>query len=814
MKIQALVCGFGLLTGVARADDVDALGGKVLELDTRISQMDRELKPPTEPGAEIAERRLIDAQVLYELKNYEAASMILFDVVEKYPQANCYPEALFYLADSLFLKRDYLSSRRFFEKIVELGPSQRRYQDALQRLIDLSLRTGDYSPVPGYIAKLEGLPADKQLPSVPYVKGKYFFFRQDYAKALEELKVIGPTHIYYFHSMYFVGSAYVAMGKDHLDDAVVTFSTILKAEPKTDSQKRITELAHLALARIFLERGQLTNSLDQYGKIGTKSDYFNDSLYESAWVAIKGKDYQKARRSLDLLLTNAPDSPLAPEVKLLVGSLHIREESYGPATDQFTKTREEYEPVHKQLANDLTKAGDAPAYFRDLIAKNLSKFDTGAVLASPAAAKWVRGEPEVDRVSTLIGDEADLRKSLDESDEIVRRLEKALSGPARVNVFPELANARAKGVEVNDQLVQVRQKLTKMETDLVAAVIGGEKAQLDQLEQQRQALDARLATLPTSEKQIQERQQKARWAFDQVDRKASELQTILTGMRGSVNAARKLYHDNIDKTVSPDAPPPPQVSGRVDAPQMPYAQKTAELNKRIEEIKGQVERLKSRVDKLKDLVLQGQSARGELETCTQEVDAAQMAIYTIRKDVEDTSAQVGVDDAEMQEAQALKLQYDELLKRQHALGMQVRSRLSSSDRVRAEQIESILERSRGVQTKIAGFNAHIDSILDVRLKDYQSQLVDEKAHVLAYRQTLAGYTTESADVGGGVVAENFKKVSKRFYDVVVRSDVGIVDVAWALKDSATRETNKLVAERKRELKLLDDEFKVVNKDQP
>ena len=39
-------------------------------------------------------------------------------------------------------------------------------------------------------------------------------------------------------------------------------------------------------------------------------------------------------------------------------------------------------------------------------------------------------------------------------------------------------------------------------------------------------------------------------------------------------------------------------------------------------------------------------------------------------------------------------------------------------------------------------------------------------------------------------------------------------VAWALKDSATRETNKLVAERKRELKLLDDEFKQVNKDQP
>ena len=46
----------------------------------------------------------------------------------------------------------------------------------------------------------------------------------------------------------------------------------------------------------------------------------------------------------------------------------------------------------------------------------------------------------------------------------------------------------------------------------------------------------------------------------------------------------------------------------------------------------------------------------------------------------------------------------------------------------------------------------------------------------------------------------------------MRAEVGIIDVAWALKDSSTRNTNRLVAERKRELKLLDDEFKQVDKD--
>ena len=51
------------------------------------------------------------------------------------------------------------------------------------------------------------MPAGKQLPSVPYVEGKYFFFRQQYDKALATLKQIGPDHIYYFHSLYFVGAA-------------------------------------------------------------------------------------------------------------------------------------------------------------------------------------------------------------------------------------------------------------------------------------------------------------------------------------------------------------------------------------------------------------------------------------------------------------------------------------------------------------------------------------------------------------------------------------------------------------------------------
>jgi tetratricopeptide (TPR) repeat protein len=749
------------LAGVARADDIDTLGSRVIELDARIADLDAKLKPPLPPGPEIADRRLIDAQVLYELKNYEAASIILFDVVEKYPSSPAYPEALYYLADSLFLKRDYLSSRRFFEKIVEQGPVNQRYQEALQRLIDLALHTGDYSPVDGYIEKLNAMPAAKQLPSVPYVEGKYFFFRQQYDKALATLKQIGPDHVYYFHSLYFVGAANVGMGPEHLPEALMAFGTILKTEPKTDSQKRITELAHMAMARIYYDRGQFTNALDEYAKISTKSDLFNDALYEMAWVSIKGKEYEKAARALDLLLLNAPDTPLIPEVKLLIGQLHIRETAYTPATEAFTKARDEYAPIHRQLSDALAQTGDAPGYFRDLINKNLSKFDLAAILPA-GSQKWLKSEPEVTRVATLIGDEVELRKSLDESDDLIRRLTKAMTGPGRVNVFPELAMARARAMAVSNETSAVKGALAARMSKLIGHVAGAEQ-ELKQLEQERDAIEGRMRGLPVSADAIAERQEKARAQFSELDKQVVELQTQIFGAHASAVATRKFYQDEVRKSLRAD---------------------------------------------------QQQAAQQEVDGMLNEIESQSTLADQLRRELDDSRMSVGVDDADMQLAQELHRQYDGVLKRLHDLDVRMRSQLSTSDRSKAEQIESILDRAHNVEQRVVRFNRRIDDMLDVRLKDIQAEVNDEKLKVAAYRQQLGGYTAESADVGGGIMAENFRAVTQRFYNVVVRADVGIIDVAWALKDSSTRNSSRLVSERKRELKLLDDEYKEVMRDQP
>src|SRR5579871_259924 len=476
----------GLLVSPAFADEIDTIGGKVVEIEARVRELSVELKPPPPEGPELADRRLIDAQVLYELKNYEAASIILLDVVTKFKDSQAYPEALYFLADSLFLKRDFLSSRTYFQKTVDLGPSNKRYQEALQRLIELSLYTGDYSPVDGYIAKLAELPPGRQLASVPYVKGKYFYFRQRYDDALSAFKEIGTDHKYWFHAQYFVGATLVAQGK--LVDAINVFDGLLKVEAKTDSQKRIAELSHMALGRIYYDRGQFTNATTEYSKISQKSELFADALYEQAWVSIKAKEYKKAFHALDLLLTAKPDDPQVPEVKLLIGNLHIRENEYSQATDSFTKTRDEFEPVHKQLDDILAKQSDQQRYFQELIGKNLGRFDVATYLP-PIAIKWVKSDPDIQHMINVANDVSDLKKSLEESEEIVKRLDKAISGPQRVNIFPELASARTKALEVSNQISDVKKVLLSKERELLAPVAGSERSELDRLAAQLQALE-------------------------------------------------------------------------------------------------------------------------------------------------------------------------------------------------------------------------------------------------------------------------------------------------------------------------------------
>ena len=111
---------------------------------------------------------------------------------------------------------------------------------------------------------------------------------------------------------------------------------MLKLQPKDDGEKEIQDLARLAIGRLLYDRGQFDRAKEWYASVPRQSKYFGDAMYESAWNSIKSKDFKSAYRALDLMLLQDPDSARAPELRLLIGNLHLRLANFYLASTQFT----------------------------------------------------------------------------------------------------------------------------------------------------------------------------------------------------------------------------------------------------------------------------------------------------------------------------------------------------------------------------------------------------------------------------------------------------------------------------------------------
>jgi len=171
-----LLGSIGPFAGVARAGEMEDMAAKLIDMDQRASNMMTELKGPPGPNADLADRRVIDAQVLFNLKNYEESATILLDVVEKYPNTRAYDDAINLLGEALYQAHDKYTARAYLEKAVAKKTGSKAEMHALQRLIEISLLTGDYENIGEYLQRIQAVPLSNMEPSVPYVRAKYYYF--------------------------------------------------------------------------------------------------------------------------------------------------------------------------------------------------------------------------------------------------------------------------------------------------------------------------------------------------------------------------------------------------------------------------------------------------------------------------------------------------------------------------------------------------------------------------------------------------------------------------------------------------------------
>jgi tetratricopeptide (TPR) repeat protein len=769
----------------ARADALDDLSKQLVKLDAESKDLGSGIKKPTKTVRkdDVMTRRLIDAQVSFGTGNFEEAALILYDYVNQAQAKSSrdYDTALYYLGESLFQKGDRVAARSYFTELVkDVGSKSKFYQQSLERLIELSLILRDGDGVDAWLAALDAVPADKRNPSVPYVRGKYAFSLEQWDEAAAFFAQVPTDSEYALQAQYYLGTTQTA--KLDLGAATKTFAALVKREPKTEDEIRVVELAQLALGRLYYERDQPTKAIDSYLLLDRKSPLFDEALYEVAWVYVKAKHFDKALRALELLALADPTSTKLPTVALLEGNLRIRKaqtikgqmvmgvdqgkgnpvEEYLKADDVFARTHKTYEEPHDQLAKIIEEGRDPREFMVQITGRVSKTFEVNSTMPE-IAASWIRDEPDVERIVVIESDLGEIQDNITEAERTIDRLDAALSRTNRVNVFPSLAEKAQRSTEILESLLTIRTKLADQERAIARKhASGAELTQLDKLLAERQRIAKLLAELPNAGVAYGERIARARSEFDELDQTAAEVQVVIETTEATMVALQK-YINEVDPPPSPE--------------QRAHAEK-----------------------EIAELAIELEQMRNELESIRRET--------TLGRDEAGTGDEVA--EREEQLRKELRAAFDA----EHKAMAAAAARATGADKTKADRIKKMTKTVTDVTTRLDKMNQTIDEIVEEALVEVQASLTHEKAELASYRREFLLYEAESRELGGTVLGSAFRDVKARFYDVLVRTDVGVVDVSWSQKEDTDEDLRRLELDKSREVKQLRDEFRDLIEEEP
>src|SRR5690606_15200629 len=95
---------------------------------------------------------------------------------------------------------------------------------------------------------------------------------------------------------------------------------------------------------------------------------------------------------------------------------------------------------------------------------------------------------------------------------------------------------------------------------------------------------------------------------------------------------------------------------------------------------------------------------------------------------------------------------------------------------------TLWSRVEKLQARADGARVALDRAAGARLQDAIRILVEERANLDRYLVELRGTKTTTKTLVGEVMAAAYEDVVGELANMVMRSEVGLLDVAWAMKE--------------------------------
>ncbi|HMG58087.1 MAG TPA: hypothetical protein VK601_31515, partial [Kofleriaceae bacterium] len=435
----------------------------------------------------------------------------------------------------------------------------------------------------------------------------------------------------------------------------------------------------------------------------------------------------------------------------ILGTIDAKEQDdpateYDRAVQLFTETHDMYAPSHAALAHMIGAGTPPERYLAQIAGRSEHVFQAAAPLPE-AAVQYLRDEPAVQRVVAVEGDLEEIHADLAGTAATVARLEGVLAAGDRGAVYPGLAGRRTRIAAIESSLIKLRSDLAEQALRLVAS--SGELAALTANRRQRVAA---FAAMPDPVRAAETHALENRGRYDAIEQSATEVESAI-GATQAISVALRKY--------------------ATDARDLPADQT--------------------------------RGVTAGLDDAAREAEAIENELDQVHRELQIGRDLAAVGDPSAATAAQIRAQVRSAEDAEHKLlaGLAQTSR----DRDQSRRLAAAGDRAARLADQLAAAEHQIDGAIDQGLQEVRGTLAEARATLAAYQRELAEHEAESRSIGGSVLGASLQAVVARFYDIVIRSDVGSVDVAWSQKEDVDDDLKRLNLSRQRELKQLRDEFK-------
>ncbi len=731
-----------------------------LESDTQ-RLMERRVHPHDLKSETFVEERLTDGELYLRLEDYLRAAILLMDIVEHYPTHRAYPEALFLLGESLFLAGDYLGARKRYAEVIDRSadPTFSPFlQRSLSRLIEIAIHTRDFREVDGYFARLEALPSATLSITTAYFRAKYLYNR------------------------------------------AVPVDDVLNAP------------ANAALRGV--DQGRLEQARKGFIAIPGGTEFSLRSKYFVGTIHTLRGEYLDAIAAFHGVLgheaTNDEERQVIELTYLALGRLYYETEQLEQAIEAYRaieQTSSHFAEALYELAWTYIRLGDAIQAERALEVLSVAAPDSplnadGKVLRGDLLARSGRyDEAEVvfEEVRATFGP---IRDDLDRT----RR-----DHPDLHAYFRRVVRENLEHFDIDDFLPESARRWIVLEGDYQRALeVLADLSEAKQLVIETDELARRITAALSAPNRVSVfsdlRRQRERTTGLR-NRAARARGTLITGeaqvrgnRAGEVTRVRSRRQELQAEVLKMPIDTEDFIDRDLEKLEEYRAAERSLQGLRVEILGLEARIVASRtglgaVDPAK---VDPEALREQLEQHEAEVKKHEEQLTWIRRRLEVGRLHVGVGDKRYQADDAERAKFINLVDREREL--------AGSG---GPAYDAAFVRVASVERRLDQRDAEVAAMVRRRVAEMLVVVDEETANLARYRVALRSFEGETEDVVGAITYLNFDRVHNRFYELVLRADLGTIDIAWARREDHRLRIDSLTRERARELQALDDEFRDV-----